>query len=82
MKDEDKSRGDSAIHALVEEVECRKNKFRRYSYGKLVADTTTEERERIVERRCSNVKRRSNGTERFEEPDDEEDIRRVTASKR
>lgn len=84
MKDEDKDRGDFAIHALVEEVERRKekNECGRYSYGKLVADTTPEERKRIVERRCAGIRSRSSGTERFEEPDDAEDIRRVTALKR
>jgi len=83
VKDEDKSRGDFAIHALVEEVERRKGKHAcgRYSYGKLVADTTPEERERIVERRCAGVRPKSLGTERFEEPDDAEDIRKITDSK-
>ena len=84
MKEEDKERGDFAIHALVEEVERRKAKHEcgRYSYGQIVADTTQEERERIVEHRCAGIRSRAGGTERFEEPDDAEDIRRVTASRR
>lgn len=44
-------RADIAIHALAAEAE-RRGKMRglhNYSYGKLIADTTPEERKQIVE---------------------------------
>ena len=42
---------DYAIDALAVEVDRRKKKLNRpdYSYGKLVADTTPQERERICD---------------------------------
>ena len=42
---------DYAIDALSKEAERRAKKMNRpdYSYGKLIADTTPEERERIVD---------------------------------
>lgn len=53
--------GDYAIDALVLEVDRRKEKSGDpyYSYGKLVADTTREEREAIAEQcRCGTHRRR------------------------
>ena len=43
--------GDYAIDALALEADCRARKMGdpSYSYGKLVADTTEEERERIAD---------------------------------
>lgn len=57
--------GDYAIDALVLEVDRRKEKSGDpyYSYGKLVADTTREEREAIAEQyRCGTHRRRRGGS--------------------
>ena len=51
-----KTPGDIAIHALVAEVERRRKLpgLHNYSYGRLIADTTEEERRRIVKRYLTN----------------------------
>lgn len=54
---------DFAIDALVAEVERRKNEPHRnsFSYGKLIAETTYPEREKIVEDYRRGVSRKDRG---------------------
>ncbi len=51
---------DYALNALAEEAERRRKKMGalKYNYGMLVADTTEEEREQIVERYRARHQRR------------------------
>ena len=71
-------RNDFAINAMAVEVERRKKKMpcRRYSYGRLVADTTREEREKIAARYARKASQEK--AERFWDPDDKEQIGKVT----
>jgi hypothetical protein len=71
-------RNDFAINAMVVELEKRKKKMpcRRYSYGRLVADTTREEREKIATRYARKAGQEK--AERFWDPDDKEQIGMVT----
>ena len=52
--------GDYALDALALEVDRRAKKLNRpdYSYGKLIADTTQEERERITDTYRAEYKRK------------------------
>ena len=74
---------DYAIDALALEVDCR-NKKRgtvNYSYGKLVADTTCEQRQSIADRYARKAARKNTVSDRYSEPDDEEDIKKVLGRK-
>jgi len=81
MKVADEERNDYAVDALVREVERRRDEkpCRRYSYGRLVADTTMEEREGIAERYLARISKVPQRAERFEEPDDDRAIQKVAA---
>lgn len=81
MKEHIEERNDYAIDAMVHEVERRKKEkpCGRYSYGKLVADTTLEERQGIAERYLGHPEKGRQNIERFKEPDDDRDIQKVTA---
>lgn len=72
-------RNDFAIDALVLEVDRQKKKRRtaRYSYGRLVADTTFEQRQRIADRYAKKAARKSGTAERYTEPDDKDDINKI-----
>lgn len=70
---------DHVMAALVLEVERRKRLpgLHDYSYGRLMADTTPQEREEIVK---AHRKGRGRGTasgETYRETNDEEDLRRA-----
>lgn len=70
---------DYAIDALALEVD-RENKKRgtaNYSYGRLVADTTFEQRQRIADRYVRKRARKSGSAERYTEPDDKNDINKI-----
>lgn len=74
---------DYAIDALALEVD-RQNKKRgtvNYSYGKLVADTTCEQRQSIADRYARKAARKNTAPDRYREPDDEIDIRNVLGRK-
>ena len=67
---------DYAIDALSKEAERRAKKMNRpdYSYGKLIADTTREEREQIVDAyraECKRKRRRGCTHSFFQESDSE-----------
>lgn len=71
---------DLAITALTLEAERRRKAkgLLRYNYGDLMADTTPEERQRIIENYKIRQKRRSRETgERFTEVDDGDDLRAI-----
>ena len=70
---------DYAIDALVLEVERRKKtRGRDYSYGKLIADTTLEERQEIAEEyRQSFLRGRRRSAGRYKAPDDEKVLERI-----
>ena len=75
-----KSVSDLALTALAVEAE-RRRKARgllRYHYGDLVAETTFEERQRIIEEyKMGSHGHIRNGTERFEETDDQKDLQNI-----
>lgn len=74
---------DYAIDALALEVD-RRNKKRgtvKYSYGKLVADTTCEQRQSIADSYARKAARKNTVPDRYSEPDDEEDIKKVLGRK-
>ena len=79
---DDRLRGDFAIEALTAEVERRRKQPEkygfRYSYGKLVADTTEEERVRIVDCYREGKQRSQAARARYREPNDEEDLKKAT----
>lgn len=74
-----KSRTDHRMAALILEVERRRKQtgFHDYSYGKLIADTTPEQRQEIVDRYKENRRRATGAAGRFQEADDEMDLRRA-----
>lgn len=75
-----RTQSDLALTALAVEAE-RRRKARgliRYNYGDLVADTTSEERQRIIEKyRAGRRRREPEAAERFVEVNDKEDLRRI-----
>lgn len=72
MKQSRKLPSDYALDALSIEAANRGKQMGRadYSYGKLVADTTQEERERIADSYRANFKRRRSSTQSFFEEAD------------
>lgn len=70
---------DFAIDALVLEVDRRNKKGgpATYSYGKLVADTTFEQRQHIADRYARKAAHKNAASGRYSEPDDEEDIKKI-----
>ena len=75
-----RNQNDLALAALVVEAERRRKAkgLIRYNYGNLVADTTLEERQQIIEnykkgRRCRDPK----AAEHFTEANDKEELRRI-----
>ena len=74
------SASDLALTALAVEAE-RRRKARsliRYNYGDLVAETTLEERQRIIENYQKDRRRRDTESgERFIEANDKEDLRTI-----
>ena len=74
------SASDLALTALAVEAEHRR-KARgpiRYNYGDLVADTTLEERQQIIENYKKGRRRRDpEAAERFTEANDKEDLRAI-----
>ena len=79
-----KSESDLAITALAVEAERRRKQkgLIRYNYGNLVADTTPEERQRIIEDYKSGRRRRDPAAAApYKEPDDRAAIKKVTKQK-
>lgn len=74
------TQSDIALSALAAEAE-RRRKARgllRFSYGDLVAETSLEERQEIIEAYKKDRRRRVDGTgERFAKPNDKEDLRSI-----
>ena len=74
------TQSDIALSALATEAE-RRRKARgllRFSYGDLVAETTLEERQEIIERYKKDRRRRGGKTgERFSKANDKEDLRAI-----
>lgn len=69
---------DYAIDAMTAEVERRRKQLgRRYDYGKLIADTTPEEREQIAENYRKRVLKLPVSAGRYIEPDDQRDAEKV-----
>ena len=73
---------DYAIHAMTAEVKRRRKDPQRfgyrYSYGKLIADTTPVEREIIAENYRRRVLKRPASEGRYIETDDELDLEKVS----
>lgn len=73
-----RTQSDLALTALAVEAE-RRRKARgliKYNYGDLMADTTMEERQKIVERYRKAGHRKTEDTRKFAEADDKEDVKR------
>ncbi len=73
------SQSDLALTALAVEAE-RRRKARgllRYNYGDLMADTTAEERQRIIENYKKARRRDPKAGRRFAVADDREDLRAI-----
>ena len=74
------TQSDIALSALAAEAE-RRRKARgllRFSYGDLVAETSLEERQEIIERYKKDRRRRGGKTgERFSKANDKEDLRAI-----
>ena len=71
---------DLALTALAVEAERRRKAkgLIRYNYGDLVADTTLEERQQIIENYKKGRRRRDpEAAERFTEANDKEDLRAI-----
>ncbi len=72
---------DLALTALAVEAERRRKAkgLIRYNYGDLVADTTPEERQRIIEKYKKGLcpGRNPEAAERFTEANDKEDLRAI-----
>ena len=79
---DDQLRSDFAIDALVLEVDRRKTQMPcgRYSYGKLVADTSREERQRIADRYRKGGKRAVLSAGKYREQDDQRDLQKVAGT--
>lgn len=74
------SASDLALTALAVEAERRRKAkgLIRYNYGDLVADTTLEERQQIIENYKKGRRRRDpEAAERFTEANDKEDLRAI-----
>lgn len=73
---------DYATNAMTAEVKRRrKNPQRygyRYSYGKLIADTTPGEREIIAENYRKRMQKAPTSEGRYIEPDDQRDVEKVS----
>lgn len=71
---------DYAINALTAEVERRKagQEAHRYSYGRLVADTTRGEREAIAENYRRRVLKLPTSEGKYREPDDLKDTQKLS----
>lgn len=77
-----KTQSDLALTALAVEAERRRKEkgLIRYNYGDLVAETTPEERQQIIEKYKKGRHRRPpEAAERFTETNDEEDLRALRA---
>ena len=69
---------DYPVDALTLEADRRAKKLgRRYSYGMLIADTTPQERQEIIDQYRAK-KLRSGETEKYRRSSDKEDVRRLT----
>lgn len=75
-----RTENDLAITALAVEAECRRKRkgMIRYNYGDLVADTTPEERQRIIEDYKTGGRHRNpDASGRFIEANDKIDLQAV-----
>lgn len=73
---------DYAINAMTAEVKRRRRDPQRfgyrYSYGKLIADTTPVEREIIAENYRRRMLKAPTSEGRYREPDDQEDLEKAS----